>query len=79
MLKILFSKLGSHTTYVCQLGTTPVVKRTNVLHYKKLFRHFSGLWARLHERCNYDLKKQHKTMHALCLALLHTLGIIHKW
>ena len=71
---------NSHAAYVCQLGSTLVVKRIHVLHFKKLFGHFScviqtlskhlGLWARLHDVCDYE--KVAKKRHALFLALLHT-------
>ena len=41
MVKMIFPKLETHTVYVCQLGSTLLVKRINVLHFKKLFGHFS--------------------------------------
>ena len=43
MVNIIFPKLETHKllTYVCQLGSTPLVKRINVLHFKKLFGYFT--------------------------------------
>ena len=41
MVKIIFPKLETHAANVCQLGSTPLVKRINVLHFKKIFGHFS--------------------------------------
>jgi hypothetical protein len=56
------SSTNSRAAYVCQLGSTPIVKQINVLNLKKVFGHFS--LARLHEVRNYDLKKsQKKGMH----------------
>jgi hypothetical protein len=38
MVKIMFPKLEAHVPlYVCQLGSTPVVKQISVLNFKKLF------------------------------------------
>ena len=61
MVKIIFPKL------VCLLASTLTVKLINVLNFKKLFGHFSltlskhiGLWASLHDVCDYDLKKSQK-------------------
>ena len=76
-------KLNSCAAHVCQLGSTPLVKWMNVLNFEKLFGHIScdtnfypnyiGLWARLHEVCDYDSGKVAKTN-----VLLIMLGIIHK-
>jgi hypothetical protein len=39
--------------YTCQLGSTPLVKRINVIHFKKLFGHFS---------CDTNLFKTYRSM-----------------
>ena len=39
--------------YTCQLGSTPLVKRINALHFKKLFGHFS---------CDTNLIKTYRPM-----------------
>ena len=44
MVKMIFPKLetrNSRAAYVCKLGSTPLVKLSNVLSFKKFFGHFS--------------------------------------
>jgi hypothetical protein len=62
----------------CCIGFKLIVQLIHLLNFKKIFGHFScdtnliktyRLWARLHEVCNYDLKKSQEIGF---IALLHT-------
>ena len=37
MVKMIFPKLETHTLLVCQLDSTPLVERINVLHFSHSF------------------------------------------
>ena len=74
---------NSHTAYLCQLGSTHVVKKIHVIHFKKLFDHFSCDTNiikpyRPTGQATWGVRLWYETFAVSCLTA-HKLGIIPKW